>query len=398
MATRQASDRDEYMCLSYVWGDTSDAVMIHLNSYPKLVTRNLHSALQRLRSHGYLAALWVDALCINQDDKEEKSLQVARMATTFAEARRVFVWLCDGPINGPFEFLNEIVTVFFHKLLSNSHVDQAVKESSSHQTDLARTYNLTATLLGVLAKSPWFQRTWTIQEDVLARETVFGFGSQLLDEKLLGIALGRMSWHLDSCCKGVFDHVETGYQKQTVSLRVPLLDLQEKFQFQGLIKSLGKEAREASQNSQETPTLLRQSVEDTLFMLHSCRSRGCSDPRDRIYALNDITSKTLLAFKPDYTVSVEELYKAFALRTIQRVGNLDIWSLIQPPKDFTHGGLSGLPSSAVDWTIDSEHIYILSTFTLTFSSCVYMGQSSMIYKLYRPLRGGEDPKAPERVI
>ncbi|OTA31013.1 hypothetical protein BTJ68_08755 [Hortaea werneckii EXF-2000] len=119
MATRQASDCDEYMCLSYVWGDTSEAVTIQLNSFPKLVTRNLHSALQRLRSHGYLAALWADALCINQEDKEEKSLQVARMAKTYAEARRVFVWLCDGPLDRPFEFLGEIVTAFIHDLLSN---------------------------------------------------------------------------------------------------------------------------------------------------------------------------------------------------------------------------------------------------------------------------------------
>ncbi|RMX99667.1 hypothetical protein D0868_09427 [Hortaea werneckii] len=366
MATRQASDRDEYMCLSYVWGDTSEAVMIHLNSHPKLVTRNLHSALQRLRSHGYLAALWVDALCINQDDKEEKSLQVARMAKTYAEAQRVFVWLCDGPLNGPFEFLNEIVTAFFHDLLSNSHVHQAMEKSSSHEIDLARTYNLTATLLGELAKSSWFQRTWTIKEDVLARETVFGFGSQLLNEKLLEIALGRMTWHLDTCCRGILDHVETGFQQRIGSLEFPLSRLQQRFELQRFLKLISKDAREASQEPQETPTLLRHTVDNTLLSLHECRRRGCSDPRDRVYALTDMTSPAPVAFKPDYTASVEEVYKAFTLRTIERVGNLDIWSLIQPPKDSTHGGVSGLPSWAVDWTVDSEHACILSNFTLTF--------------------------------
>ncbi|RMY69602.1 hypothetical protein D0863_06347 [Hortaea werneckii] len=366
MATRQASDRDEYMCLSYVWGDFSEAVMIHLNSYPKLVTRNLHSALQRLRSHGYLAALWIDALCINQDDKEEKSSQVARMAKTYAEARRVFVWLCDGPLNGPFEFLNEIVTAFFHDLLSNSHVHEAMRKSNSHGMDLARTYNLTATLLGELAKSPWFKRTWTIQEDVLARETVFGFGSQLLNEKLLHIALERMTWHLDTCCRGIFGHVETGFQQRIGCLECLISGLRSEIELQRSLKSLSKAAREASQKPQETPALLRHTVYNTLLSLHICRDRGCLDPRDRIYALTDITSQALIAFKPDYTASVEELFKAFPLRTIERVGNLDIWSLSQPPKDFTHGGLSRLPSWAVDWTVDSEHNCLLVTFLLTF--------------------------------
>ena len=247
MITRQASARDEYMCLSYVWGDTSEAVMINLNSYSKPVTRNLHSALQRLRSHGYLAALWIDALCINQDDKEEKSLQVARMAKTFAEAQRVFVWLCDGPLKGRFEFLNEIVTAFVHDLLSNSHVHQAAKKSISHGMDVDRTYKLTVTLLSELANSPWFQRTWTIQEDVLARETVYGFGSQLLNEKLLSIALGRMTWHLDTCCNGIFDRIETGFQQRNQSSEFPLWLFHYRFELQESLKSLGKKAREASQ-------------------------------------------------------------------------------------------------------------------------------------------------------
>ncbi|RMY71286.1 hypothetical protein D0863_05257 [Hortaea werneckii] len=349
MATRQASDRDEYMCLSYVWGNTSEAIMIHLNSCPKPVTRNLHSALQRLRSHGYLAALWIDALCINQDDKEEKSLQVARMAKTYAEARRVFVWLCDGPLNGPFEFLNDIVTAFFHDLLSNSHVHEAMKRSSSHGLDLARTYNLTVTLLSELANSPWFQRTWTIQEIVLARQTIYGFGSQLLNEKLLSTALKRMSWHLHTCCSGSFDLVDPAFVDSEIpqrfeALKAQLWRLDYIFMMQRSLKSLGMEARKAFQKPQGTPNHLH--------------------PRDRIYALTDIASQALVAFKTDYIAPVEELYKAFTLRTIERVGNLDIWSLIQPPKDFTHRGFSGLPSWAIDWTVDSEHGLIFSTFCL----------------------------------
>ena len=39
--------------------------------------------------------IWIDALCINQDDKEEKAIQVPLMGEIFSKAQSVFVWL--GP-------------------------------------------------------------------------------------------------------------------------------------------------------------------------------------------------------------------------------------------------------------------------------------------------------------
>lgn len=58
------------------------------------VTSNLEAALRALRSRGH-KKVWVDALCINQKDLTERSLQVLRMGIIYSKAKNVLVWL--GP-------------------------------------------------------------------------------------------------------------------------------------------------------------------------------------------------------------------------------------------------------------------------------------------------------------
>ena len=89
-----------YEALSYAWGSvsTSDDIEICEATNPDQtggslpITRNLFDALQRLRTEAP-RLLWIDALCINQDDLEEKGNQVARMGHIYRNASRVVVWL-----------------------------------------------------------------------------------------------------------------------------------------------------------------------------------------------------------------------------------------------------------------------------------------------------------------
>jgi len=68
---------DAYEALSYVWGSAESAAHIKVNGRAVRVTPNLFSALNSLRYDTRVRSLWVDALCINQDDDYEKSWQVA---------------------------------------------------------------------------------------------------------------------------------------------------------------------------------------------------------------------------------------------------------------------------------------------------------------------------------
>jgi hypothetical protein len=81
-----------YKALSYVWGDPGETLPILVDGKRYHVTANCHAALLRRRQRG-VGCLWIDAICINQSDDEEKSLQVARMRDIYHAAEEVIVWL-----------------------------------------------------------------------------------------------------------------------------------------------------------------------------------------------------------------------------------------------------------------------------------------------------------------
>jgi hypothetical protein len=83
-----------YQALSYAWEDQKPTRLILCDRKGLMVTENCHEALQELqRSCTTRRYLWIDAICINQDNKTEKSLQVSMMGQIYSKARRVLVWL-----------------------------------------------------------------------------------------------------------------------------------------------------------------------------------------------------------------------------------------------------------------------------------------------------------------
>ncbi|KHE87325.1 hypothetical protein GE21DRAFT_8187, partial [Neurospora crassa] len=93
----QLSMETEYTALSYVWGDPNVTSPIAVNGVPFHVTHNLCAALKRIRSKSNLpTTLWVDAICINQSDKDEKSSQVQLMTDIYHNALLVTVWLGES--------------------------------------------------------------------------------------------------------------------------------------------------------------------------------------------------------------------------------------------------------------------------------------------------------------
>ncbi|KAH8647488.1 heterokaryon incompatibility protein-domain-containing protein, partial [Tricladium varicosporioides] len=82
----------EYHALSYCWGDPGSTATIIVNGNPTRVTKNLETALWELR-YRQIQTIWVDALCINQNDLVERGLQVPRMGLIYSRAVEVIVWL-----------------------------------------------------------------------------------------------------------------------------------------------------------------------------------------------------------------------------------------------------------------------------------------------------------------
>lgn len=80
-----------YETISYVWGNRKIRETILLNGQEKDVPASTKSALRRMQQDRE-RYLWIDAVCINQDDVDERSQQVALMASIYSQADNI-VWL-----------------------------------------------------------------------------------------------------------------------------------------------------------------------------------------------------------------------------------------------------------------------------------------------------------------
>lgn len=88
---------DTYEALSYTWGPMQKHGIILLNSVEWPVMKNLLAALKRLRHRSKPRKLWIDQLCIDQSNNDERGQQVKLMAKIYSLAEDVLVWLGDGP-------------------------------------------------------------------------------------------------------------------------------------------------------------------------------------------------------------------------------------------------------------------------------------------------------------
>lgn len=98
LQTVSLDDNPAYHALSYVWGNPQDTGLITVNGSPFQATKNLITALRRLRSSIHLKVFWVDAVCINQLDTNEKTSQLGMMARIYKSAADVQVFLGESGV------------------------------------------------------------------------------------------------------------------------------------------------------------------------------------------------------------------------------------------------------------------------------------------------------------
>jgi hypothetical protein len=86
-----------YEALSYVWGSELAESYIKLNNLRYGITSNLDAALKVLHKVKTERLLWIDSICINQADIEERNQQARLMKAIYQQAQRVVIWL--GVVN-----------------------------------------------------------------------------------------------------------------------------------------------------------------------------------------------------------------------------------------------------------------------------------------------------------
>jgi len=95
------SDKENsYEALSYVWGARTGSEPIQCDGKVLLVTPNCESALRHLRLNDKARTLWIDAICIDQEDippsTEERNVQVAIMGKIYQKAVVTLCWFGEG--------------------------------------------------------------------------------------------------------------------------------------------------------------------------------------------------------------------------------------------------------------------------------------------------------------
>lgn len=159
--------RPAYNALSYVWGsqpagdDGSHGEALQLEGVGVPATKNLIDALRQIRqpTGGETVCLWVDALCINQDDVAERSQQVSMMHEIYSSAERVVIWLGEAG-DGSDEAFDSLPAMVGLPEEDGQSVDD------DHRVSVMRQCSSFFTSLS--GQRSWFSRIWILQELALA--------------------------------------------------------------------------------------------------------------------------------------------------------------------------------------------------------------------------------------
>lgn len=321
---REALSR--YSALSYSWeGDTPGLpdVQIICNSRHLNVKANLHKALVRLRRLHTSQIVWVDALCIRQDDIHEKSHQVGLMDQIFQAASQVLIWL--GPENKShfhtptaLSGLCAIVNAWRQRTQNPALIGQVCSYTidPEHQArnPMGPENPQTLPLLGNphtfrLFLRSWFHRTWVIQEVALARSVKVILDKYEIPWDVVGLGASIIRTNLDKINLQGQENCQTGILNAYFMYRIS--------KCQGLFDRL----------------------EFTFHqLLKLTKGFHCKDPRDRVYgilSIPTITDNSELSdnkspfIVPDYSKSTEEVYKDVAIKIIHTSRSLDILCSVQ---------------------------------------------------------------------
>jgi hypothetical protein len=163
----------DYEVLSWHWGTATTKSHIKIKKgrglYTKNVAPELVAALREVRHPFEDRYIWVDALCINQDDFTERNGQVEMMPVIYGRAKRLCIWLGEGDASSAtaFRFISDEVL----QLQDFDELCESVEAAAKWKALLD------------LMQRPWFSRRWAIQEISLAREAVLYCGEDKINWK-----------------------------------------------------------------------------------------------------------------------------------------------------------------------------------------------------------------------
>jgi hypothetical protein len=299
-----------YEALSYVWGEPDVSEFLFISDKEFKISKNLHTILLHLRFPERIRrvrTLWIDAICINQEDMIEKGQQVGFMGRIYEQAGNVLCWLGELSIHRlwAMEFLQVLAeesprykkkdkvdfvwTFLGDELLPSTDVSLVIEAALEAHVE-------------TIYESDWFTRLWVVQEVALAKNVKILCGGYDLSWRDFQIATRILVWCLDKMLRHsshpklkALEYIEGAWDIVSVWARYSL------------------NVRPVSAGP---ITLQLNSPWNIGSLAWDMRKRNCRDDRDRVYALLSLTGHTMNVnipdpFVPDYTRSVEWAYHQF---------------------------------------------------------------------------------------
>ncbi|KAJ8108979.1 hypothetical protein OPT61_g7794 [Boeremia exigua] len=306
-------DPPPYEALSYVWGGSINTASITLHDHYFPVTHNLKTALDHLRLEEKERILWIDALCINQSDEEERSFQVSVMHFIYSRAAKAVIFL--GPAWDGSDATMDLLKLVADRTDLHFY-------SSSEQSIHAHGFDIKSELvresLSKFFDVPWWTRVWTVQEFVLAPRAEFLVGCGTLDSDVLRRFMEQWQSHMDCCM------MYTGLNSTS-----PLIcGLQKLFRL-----------------IQVTDALQIGKI-GFLEIVSMFRPRKCWKPVDKLYGMLGMAHDSLRTslISVDYSRSPKEVFKDYVVKTIRLSESLDCLSFVYGARDQTLGLQSFVPN------------------------------------------------------
>ncbi|KHJ31961.1 putative heterokaryon incompatibility protein [Erysiphe necator] len=306
--------KETYEALSYVWGEPTRRAEIECNGAVLRITKSLHAALRQLRYQDKSRILWVDAICINQNDLDERAQQVSLMKSIFPMASKVLVWLgeADEKTELAIKAIDKWAT-FNRQYRCNSDATRFSK--FEERFAFKPGYRDTLEAVGALTYRPWFDRCWTFQEIILSTQAELNVGKF------------RITW---DC----FYHALEAFPMHLLADNV--------LNFNALFMCHGKEKtkRHSSKNS-DSITVSR----NLSRVLQITRNFTATDPRDKIFSVLSIAEiKNPIIFQPNYNKSVRDTFISSTLAMIREENSLNVLMSCGE-----HNRDRNLPSWCPDW-------------------------------------------------
>jgi hypothetical protein len=355
----------DFLALSYTWGDPKIRKSIAVDGTSVDVTKNLWDALCHIRKDDEEITIWVDALCINQTDFEEKNSQVPLMKDIYQMATGTMVWVGLASNNsdalmqrldevGKDAFQAGILDVFgreAQKVLRPQGVGEVlparhlrIRKSLEELSDKLG-FDFPYTALGPFNSRPYWTRVWIIQEVSVSQQVIILCGTKEVPFPHFAAASIFLNFHKTrTSIRASFATSMDPSKGSKLNEMIALSGDDGRYNY--LIGSRRRFQNEAATGHDDLLGLLKKTCLSHDYAI----DQRATDYRDVIYGVLGMAADVeSLGIKPDYRKShtVQDVYTE-TTKALLKQGHTIVLAWCGQPLQAP--GLTGLPSWVPDFT------------------------------------------------